>query len=125
MAVQGTEPTSSANIKAMVDNLKTWASSQIATAINDLKKTTPQEKELFYNADGAAKGTYNANGCRIARIIYDIEITSKTYHYVIEVPFTSGDVKVDVNGSASSYLKFSKTGFSSSGVKVIRVVGII
>ena len=136
MAIQGDEPTSSANIKALTDNLKTWVtnqidsaktwtSSQITTAINNLKKTTPQEKQLFYNADGASEGTYNARGCRIARISYEIKVTSKTFHYVAEVPFTSGDVEVDVTGAAGSYLKFNRTKFWSNGVNVIRVVGII
>lgn len=37
MAVQGTEPTSSANIKALTDNLKTWVTVQIGAAIDSLK----------------------------------------------------------------------------------------
>ncbi len=136
MAIQGDEPTSSDNIKALTNSLKawvtsqieaakTWTSSQITIAINNLKKTTPQEKQLFYNANGADQGTYNASGCRIARISYKTDITSRSYHYVVEVPFTSGDVKIDVNGAAGSYLKFNRTEFWSNGVKVIRVVGII
>lgn len=37
MAVQGTEPTISANIKALTDNLKTWVTVQIGAAIDSLK----------------------------------------------------------------------------------------
>lgn len=137
MAIQGDEPTSSANIKALTDNLKTWVtnqidaaktwtSSQITTAINNLKKTTPQEKQLFYSADGASEGTYNASGCRIARISYANKISNKTYHYyVVEVPFTSGDVKIDATGITTTHITFNRAGFKSSGVNVIRVVGII
>lgn len=55
MAVQGTEPTSSANIKALTDNLKTWVTGQIKTAIDSLKKggTLLNYKTLY---KGAVKG---------------------------------------------------------------------
>lgn len=137
MAIQGDEPTSSANIKALTDNLKTWVtnqidaaktwtSSQITTAINNLKKTTAQEKELFYNAEGGNKGTYNANGCKVARISFSVTVSNRTSYYVIEVPFTSGTKKVNITAAgAGSYIEFSKTEFRSNGVEIIRIIGII
>ncbi|WP_270242309.1 hypothetical protein [Collinsella tanakaei] len=62
MAVQGTEPTSSANIKALTDNLKTWVTGQIKTAIDSLKNggTLLNYKTLY---KGNVKGKrYNLAG---------------------------------------------------------------
>lgn len=135
MALNGTEPTSSDNIKALTDNLKTWitsqinaaktwTSSQITTAINNLKKTVPQEKELFYSADGASEGRFNSTGYGLLR--YTVKYTEATR----QVP-TYRDLTIDKTVDAVAFtnhmlgISLTQNSFTCmANTYVTRVVGI-
>lgn len=135
MALNGTEPTSSDNIKALTDNLKTWitsqinaaktwTSSQITTAINNLKKTVPQEKELFYSADGASEGRFNSTGYELLR--YTVKYTERTR----QVP-TYHDLTIDKTVDAVAFtdhacgISLTQNSFTcETSTYVTRVVGI-
>lgn len=135
MALNGTEPTSSDNIKALTNSLKawvtsqieaakTWTSSQITTAINNLKKTVPQEKELFYSADGASEGRFNSTGYELLR--YTVKYTEATRR----VP-TYRDLTIDKTVDAVAFtdhmlgISLTQNSFTCmAGTYVTRVVGI-
>lgn len=134
MALNGTEPTSSDNIKALTDNLKTWVTSQIneaktwtnsqiTTAINNLKKTVPQEKELFYSADGASEGNFNSTGYTLLRY------TVQYFHAAMSTP-TYCDFTIDKTVNLvllpnSEFISLTQNSFScGTRIYVTRVVGI-
>lgn len=135
MALNGTEPTSSDNIKALTDNLKTWVTSQInaaktwtsqqiTTAINNLKKTVPQEKELFYNKNGARDGYFNSTGYALIRYTVKYFETGKNYpsYFDFTVDKTVDMVSFTDHGHIIS---LTQNGFTSdSSIYVTRVVGI-
>lgn len=135
MALNGTEPTSSDNIKALTDNLKTWitsqieaakkwTSSQITAAINNLKKTVPQEKELFYNKNGVQEGNFNSTGYALLRY------TVKYFHIPMNIPvycdFTIDKTVNTVSLTGNEHIiSLTQNSFScDTGTFVTRVVGI-
>lgn len=134
MALNGTEPTSSDNIKALTDNLKTWitsqinaaktwTSSQITTAINNLKKTVPQEKELFYSADGAVEGNFNSTGYTLLRYtvkFFEASRAAPSYYDFTIDKISEGAVFTDHGRTIS----MTQNSFLCNGTYVTRVVGI-
>lgn len=135
MALNGTEPTSSDNIKALTDNLKTWVtsqinaaktwtSSQISTAINNLKKTVPQEKELFYRADYASEGRFDSTGYTLLR--YTIKFFEPTKAFPSYYDFTINKTVEAVSFTDHGRtISLTQNGFTcSNGIGVTRVVGI-